>query len=1324
MPIITISKSSALRAAWHKELLASNLSAQLDDGSLIEFPPALLQLTRDYLNRKRLVANSDERNRHIDELIRDHVQNEHGDPEVAILACTLEYSPFTAIAALKSLRGDNQENPSYTRYLRCLVVASSIAPRYVSIPEAQVAQYLLQIRLGYADPLQIFHNMIATLSTIPNSQMLPAEYINRLLAFCQIPQSYQLYLHMLQNQCRFASLYRSVSWVHEYLSNQQCQLAREVLEGQIPDLQLWASWKPDEAMLQKWETYNFTPQHLARLRPIFHLEGPDLTRTGNPTFKDCGPACFQTVAVEPADVALIQRLQQLLLQAMEIGPEAISLLSRLCIESTATDNSLTFAETIIRIADPECCTAAIVLVNSLTPTASVSARMMTLSSTLLTLQRHPALREVFASRIIDIVVPTMEAAQESYKTHLFGSTNDTLSYKIQAYGRAIRYAPWLNEFVSAEFLAGLDRFPPEDVFQGIMSRLQVPQSESVEKALKDYLLATLGGTGTEEEIASLKVAVDGEQEFWITHQDVERNRILGIIRKLAYMKDMEFLHACRLQILVEDVVLLRDLLGLIERDSHVSCIDMLRILARRIELPMVVHDVWISLMMLMLNQRADDLLVWSCDNLTVQDWFRFVTDMRVVFNGRPDQMAALANLGMSLQRLTWWQQLQTEYLVGVEYLDRLQRRQNGGIASMKWLYLQEIPNVTALLSTIVGRKTLGYDPQWILSFFDSSPSSITTLCSCLAAHDESSPQGLYGIRTILERFYMHEGWPDSATQAYMLAWRRSKDLTEGDKNAITLLAELMGIKPSLNPHGLNVIKNKMLREYDRVIELAREVEGLRLQLDRKDSTRTNSLAKRIGMQGTRPYIDPDIPEALSDAIECVGTKEYELCFPLAHLQGHDRKVRGIGSDLFPILTVRVILNGVERTHGFCVHLVPHETVHEPGKGLQVQLKQQMNHTYWRPKSNAHRKPTSRLCTASFNLFTHALAQRLHRHFLLGGVTLKSVYDLTNETIRRPGSQCTACGDELTGLWKPTICTKDGCIKEMSQSGLLVRAYGLLIDAPVLDFLLCCLYAAAKDNSGLQLLSTDCPYEKSRLITILDSFPRLQADDTMTPFDLLNKIRLGNYLSHEREQVLAWMSKWFRGCMLSAPQGKRLSIMSDVDQFLLYNSTPECEKAFESYNTNSASSGSARLAPLPRTGDVVFHGSQTSRMWKVLTEGLRNMSNTRYMAHGAVNGPGIYLADEPSTSFSYSGTLNNTWSKSAFSNKKILLGCELIKDDPLATLPPGTKKPPAGTHIVTDESRVLVRYVFICPSGYSMPPVRHIETGMRSTFASLRSGAAL
>ncbi|OAA57497.1 Poly(ADP-ribose) polymerase, catalytic domain protein [Niveomyces insectorum RCEF 264] len=1334
MPIIPFSSSSSsLRADWHDELLSNNLAQRLDDGSLVDFPPTVLHLTEAYRKKKNLQREDDKCNRHLNDLVHEHVHRKNGSREVATLACLLEYDKVTARVNLIALRGDDQVHPSYTRFLRCLIVANSIAPTYVPEQEAQVAKALLKIRLGYTEPLSIFRDMVVNLAAIRDSRMLPSRYINQLLAFCQIPRSYELYLDMLRRRCHFASLYRTVSWVGPFMLQQQCQLAQEVLRAQIPELDLWVSWRPDETRLQQWEDYAFTAEQMAKLQPLFYLEGPDVTKTGKPTFKEARPTIFQTATGEPPSLELVNRLLELLDNALHVGSSAINLYIGLCIDSALTDDTVALVDRVIGSDNDECCYVALVLATSLTPNATVSTRMAAMTNALPVLQAHPIMREIFASKIRADLVRTMKTAQEIYRTQLAANMGDNLGHRIYAFGRAIVRATWLHDLLPEDFRNGLGVFPSDDVFRGIMDRLESSLTPSAEKTLKAYLVATLGGTGTSEDIAGLKTAVDAEQEFWITHPDVERNRILAHIRNLPYVQDTDFLRACRQQILVEDLVLLTDMLRLIERDSHLSCIDIVRILARRRTLPINVHHVWVSLVSLMLQHRAEDLLPWACDNLTVTAWFRWIEDMGIIFAGHNDHEILMHRLGFTSARQAWWARLQQEYLTGVEYLDRLQRHLKGGIASIKWLYLQEIPNVQALLDVIVGQKNLGYDQEWILSFFEPSLSAIATLCNCLAAHDQSSSQGRYGIRTILERYHAADPWPDSATAAYMMAWKRSNQLTEDDQKALSLLSELVGIGPSLNPRGLGVIRSKMLKEYDEVIELAREVEGLRIQLSRKDNKRTTALISRLGMQGSRPYIDPEIPAGLSDAIECVGNKEYELCFPLTHLQGHDRKTRGIGSDLFPILTVRVIMEDDSKLVGFCVHLVPHDTVGESASGssTDLQLKprtggvggnssgKSSNHTYWKPWKQRSKKPTSRICSSSFNLFTHALAQRLHRHYLLPDVSLQSVYDVVSDTIKSPASECTACGDPLTGLWKPTICTKSMCATEMSRSSLLVRAYGLLIDPPVLDFLLGCVCAAVSDSSGLQLVSSDSPFEKHRMLQILHSFPALPRDETATPFDTLAKIRANAYLANEREQVLAWMSKWFRGCMLSAPPGKRLPIMSEVEQFLLYNSTPECEKAFRDCVQATGSSGSTRSAV--RTGDVVFHGSQTARMWKVLTEGLRNMSNTRYMAHGAVNGPGIYLADEPATSFSYSGLFNVTWNKSAFRNKKVLLGCELLEPNPNAPLPAGAKRPPAGTHIVTDESRVLVRYVFICPQSYTMPPARHIEQAMKSTFLNLQHG---
>jgi hypothetical protein len=161
-------------------------------------------------------------------------------------------------------------------------------------------------------------------------------------------------------------------------------------------------------------------------------------------------------------------------------------------------------------------------------------------------------------------------------------------------------------------------------------------------------------------------------------------------------------------------------------------------------------------------------------------------------------------------------------------------------------------------------------------------------------------------------------------------------------------------------------------------------------------------------------------------------------------------------------------------------------------------------------------------------------------------------------------------------------------------------------------------------------------------------------------------------------------------------------MPGVHQFLMFNSTPEREAAF----VNRLTAGSSSTTT---TGGVVFHGTPAARLFKVLTEGLKNMSNTPFMAHGASHGSGIYLADEPGVSQGYSGSTGVTWKNSAWTGRQVLLGCELAGHRP------------TSYHVIPDEGRVLVRYVFLCPAGFKAPQVRLIDGAMKMTYTALRSG---
>ena len=214
--------------------------------------------------------------------------------------------------------------------------------------------------------------------------------------------------------------------------------------------------------------------------------------------------------------------------------------------------------------------------------------------------------------------------------------------------------------------------------------------------------------------------------------------------------------------------------------------------------------------------------------------------------------------------------------------------------------------------------------------------------------------------------------------------------------------------------------------------------------------------------------------------------------------------------------------------------------------------------------------------------------------------------------------------------------------------------------------------------------------------VIDSFPSLTSLSSTR--DLRAAVRGGNDgYSKDREDLLSWLCLTFRGFMVAAPVGFRIPAMPGTLQFLLLNSHREREQLFAQECAAGGGSG------------AVFHGTQISRLFPILTEGLKVMTNTNLMLHGGASGIGIYCADDQSTSLGYSGSTGQSWSQSQLSNFRIMLGCELAAYTQM------------GVHVVNNENRLLVRYVFLLPQGYRTPPRHHVEQAMLTAFAQLRSG---
>jgi hypothetical protein len=126
--------------------------------------------------------------------------------------------------------------------------------------------------------------------------------------------------------------------------------------------------------------------------------------------------------------------------------------------------------------------------------------------------------------------------------------------------------------------------------------------------------------------------------------------------------------------------------------------------------------------------------------------------------------------------------------------------------------------------------------------------------------------------------------------------------------------------------------------------------------------------------------------------------------------------------------------------------------------------------------------------------------------------------------------------------------------------------------------------------------------------------------------------------------------------------------------------------------------------------VLWHGTSISRLFRITTEGLRVMSGTVLQAHGAASGSGVYLSEEPATSWAYSGGLELNRPGSSFNGMRILLGVQYTAPGLIGR----------GVQVVTDVKTLKVRHLFMIPSSQSLPPAARCAPAMLSMYKAIRS----
>ena len=264
--------------------------------------------------------------------------------------------------------------------------------------------------------------------------------------------------------------------------------------------------------------------------------------------------------------------------------------------------------------------------------------------------------------------------------------------------------------------------------------------------------------------------------------------------------------------------------------------------------------------------------------------------------------------------------------------------------------------------------------------------------------------------------------------------------------------------------------------------------------------------------------------------------------------------------------------------------------------------------------------------------------------------------------------CCICRKPLEPGVRPSVCDNTLCNFQFSQLGIGNSVSQEIKNDPDVADLVISLFAAALDTPFL----TPAPpgLDVTNMRALIDYLPPVSQMATAA-----NDAKLRDQIGDSSFELLRWILLSNRSHLIRLPSHMQLG-PSRTWQFMTLISAPEAEREFQKLKAQYGS-------------QLLFHGSPTHRWHSIIRNGLKNASGTKLQAHGAVYGPGIYLASSSGISTGYSCRETNKYPKSCLpKGLRLLAVCEVAKDPTLRHCAP--------QHIYTlgNERAVICRFLLI------------------------------
>ena len=742
-----------------------------------------------------------------------------------------------------------------------------------------------------------------------------------------------------------------------------------------------------------------------------------------------------------------------------------------------------------------------------------------------------------------------------------------------------------------------------------------------------------------------------------------------------------------------------------DESPDLGCFALLRLLASEDE--PVILERWRKVLSFAIEKQHETLLHHAVTHLTTDMWFKLLGRIRVVYK-RSDVIGERLYPRLFNLELHKWSQQIADYIPTLMRLESVLK--HGPAMQMLLLGSTSSNNCQLLrvLDFVENSKSIFHTKLMDIITALLHIRKVEVIEDVLSVVSEASSKGAEACLRVLDsRCHVSQ----EMTEVVLATNLRAGDISEPDRLALRKVSRFFGI--NLDAEGypseaiLKEAAKRLCEQYLRLMMEARRLESLRLSLQAVTPERISELLVRLQIEAPSALDDAlaSLPSTLGSLVERLSKNEVELQFPATELTKLQRFA--IGAEDAEIFLVRLTLGHDGKPVKFCVHLSAESSDQTNSKSSS----NGKGHTSWGVFSS-DRPPHEQYCNGRPNRGVYQLSRMLWHHLRYDFISLEQTHAHMTSKLSRFGQGCVVCGLGQRRLRRTTICPSLDCQRIFSQAHVEIQLAEIWQDPPVMDLLLSMVHATA--STGKLDLLTNCPASDAfAVVSMVDALPAIPTLAKHLKYCLNvhgNKFRLAQALVGYCTQYvdaaslgpgLLWACISYRGFLVSATGPQRIPSFGS-NQFLLANTAPDLELAF------------SRHMPTPQSpAQILFHGTSLDRLHAILCQGLRVQSGTALQRHGAAHGAGIYMADEPSLAWGYATATSGGWKSSKLKDMKLLLGCELAGPKPQA--------PYSGIYVITDATKLAVRYIFLLGTTATMPAAKDVRLPMASVFRSLRSG---